>query len=199
MSEENFIRSYENAVSEELCKDLMDYFDSLEEYKKVFGRQSYDKDDCKFRSDTYAFLDRDDLCGIRSLGARSLGNELLTQVGPHLESYCEEFGLARMKRDMLMLESMKMQKVRPGQGYHTWHCEVSSNCQSRVLVWMFYCNTITEGGETEFLFQRKRFSPETGKLLIWPAYFTHTHRGGLVLGETPKYIVTGWLRHCSND
>ena len=32
----------------------------------------------------------------------------------------------------------------------------------------------------------------SGKLVIWPAYFTHTHRANPDLKED-KYIITGWL------
>ncbi len=194
MPEEDFIRTHENAVSRELCQSLIQHFDELEDSKRVFGRQSNDKDDFKIRSDSYIFLDKSDICGVRQVGARSLGNELLDTVSPHLESYCDEFGLAKTEHDELVLQSMKMQKIKPGQGYHLWHCEHGIGATSRVFVWMVYCNTVPEGGETEFLFQRKRIKPEEGKLLVWPAYFTHTHRGGLVLGEKPKYIITGWLQ-----
>ena len=29
-------------------------------------------------------------------------------------------------------------------------------------------------------------------VVIWPANFTHTHRGGLLCGDKDKYILTGW-------
>ena len=45
---------------------------------------------------------------------------------------------------------------------------------------------------TEFLYQAKRIRPEQGLALIWPADFTHTHRGNPPLAET-KYIVTSWF------
>ena len=48
-----------------------------------------------------------------------------------------------------------------------------------------------EGGETEFLYQSMRVKPKQGTLLIWPAAFTHTHRGNPPLSNE-KYIVTGW-------
>ena len=34
--------------------------------------------------------------------------------------------------------------------------------------------------------------PVKGRVLIFPAAFTHTHRGGLVLDGT-KYIATAWV------
>lgn len=57
---------------------------------------------------------------------------------------------------------------------------------------MVYLNDDYEGGETEFLYQKKRINPKRGRLIIWPSGFTHTHRGGLVLKGT-KYIITGWF------
>ena len=46
-------------------------------------------------------------------------------------------------------------------------------------------------GETEFLYQRKRFQPKKGTVVIWPAGMTHVHKGNTVL-TTDKYILTGW-------
>ena len=48
-----------------------------------------------------------------------------------------------------------------------------------------------DGGETEFLYQQRREQAITGDLLIFPAAFTHTHRGNPPLGGV-KYIATTW-------
>jgi hypothetical protein len=62
----------------------------------------------------------------------------------------------------------------------------------RVAVYTVYLNDIEEGGETEFLYQLKRLKPKKGTICIFPAGYTHVHRGNTpFLGE--KYIVTGWL------
>ena len=89
--------------------------------------------------------------------------------------------------------SQKIQKTPAGGGYHVWHDENSGlEHANRCLVWMIYLNDDYEGGETEYLYYKKRIKPEKGKLLIWPAGMTHCHRGGLVLSGT-KYIATGWF------
>ena len=60
------------------------------------------------------------------------------------------------------------------------------------LVYMLYLNTVTDGGGTEFIHQKIITNAEKGKLVIWPADFTHLHRG-IVSPTEIKYIATGWL------
>jgi hypothetical protein len=88
---------------------------------------------------------------------------------------------------------LNVQKTMPKQGYHFWHCEDHGNGTTRrVLATMLYLNDNFEGGETEFLYLSKRIKPVKGRVLIWPAGFTHTHRGNPPLsGE--KYIATSWI------
>ena len=82
---------------------------------------------------------------------------------------------------------------RSGEGYHAWHCEDDSRDNAtRILTFILYLNDVNEGGETEFLYYPKRIKAEAGKLILWPAGFTHTHRGNPPLSNT-KYILTGWV------
>ena len=61
----------------------------------------------------------------------------------------------------------------------------------RVLVFMTYLNTLKGSGETEFLHYGVKFEPTEGRTIIWPAEWTHAHKG-LPVKET-KYIITGWI------
>lgn len=91
---------------------------------------------------------------------------------------------------------MKMQCTNPGGGYHIWHGEQGSGASSnRVLVYMLYLNTLeyNEAGETEFLYQQLRFKPQKNQMLLWPASYTHAHRGNTVFGKNSKYVITGWF------
>lgn len=89
--------------------------------------------------------------------------------------------------------SLRVQMTKPRSGYHIWHYETANvEACNRNLVFMLYLNTVEEGGETEFLYQGRRIKPVEGRLLLWPAGFTHTHRGNPPLSGD-KYVVTGWL------
>ena len=86
-----------------------------------------------------------------------------------------------------------LQKTSPSEGYHEWHCENSGYYESaRAVVWMIYLNDVEEGGETEFLYQRKRMKPKRNTALLWPGSWTHLHRGNPPL-KSDKYVITGWF------
>ena len=104
-----------------------------------------------------------------------------------------------LKESKIRGSIMKMQRTDPGGGYHLWHCEQDSGYPqvSRVLTYILFLNSLKpeDAGETEFLYQQIRESPKENTLLLWPAAFTHTHRGNTVFGKDCKYIVTGWFNY----
>ena len=63
---------------------------------------------------------------------------------------------------------------------------------------MTYLNDVDDGGETEFYYQKLKVKPRKGLTLIWPADWTHTHRG-LSSPTQEKYIITGWLNYIDRD
>lgn len=87
-----------------------------------------------------------------------------------------------------------IQYYPPGGGYKEWHTERTSidpDTVTRHLVFMTYLNDVTEGGETEFYYQKIKIKPIKGLTLIWPADWTHTHRG-IPSKTQEKFILTGW-------
>ena len=108
------------------------------------------------------------------------------------DEYTEKYDI--LKDNDLRSTIMKFQKTSPGGGYHVWHPEQGNGDSSaRCLVYSAYLNNVEAAGETEFLYQRIRIPPKENTMIIWPASFTHTHRGNVVHGEKSKYIITGWF------
>ena len=62
----------------------------------------------------------------------------------------------------------------------------------RIFAWMTYLNDVDDGGTTDFDYYKVKVKPKMGKTLIWPAEWTHAHRGTVLKGGK-KYIITGWL------
>ena len=87
----------------------------------------------------------------------------------------------------------QIQWYKPGEGYHKWHIDgAQMNSCDRAMVYMTYLNDVTEGGGTMFYHQNVTTKAVKGKTLIFPAGYTHLHKGEI--SETQhKYILTGWI------
>jgi hypothetical protein len=98
-------------------------------------------------------------------------------------------------------EATNLQFYPPGGGYKAWHSERVCSVDPyplRHLVFMTYLNDVEDAGETEFLHQRVKIKPVKGLTLIWPADWTHFHRG-IPSPTQEKYIITGWLSFLPKD
>jgi len=86
-----------------------------------------------------------------------------------------------------------LQRTLPGEFYH-WHVDAGpGEFSQRQLVAIWYLNDVPgPGGETEFPLQRVAIKPAQGKLILFPPFWTHVHRG-VTLQAGVKYIVTTWV------
>ena len=107
-----------------------------------------------------------------------------------LHHYMETYEI--LKNTPFEYKYCKLQKTRPSEGYHTWHHDACAPDTYRKLVVIVYLNDGFDGGETEFLYQRCRIEPKMGKIIVFPAGWTHTHRGNPPLNGD-KYIMNGWI------
>ncbi len=96
-------------------------------------------------------------------------------------------------------DDLKVKKIPICGGFHSWHFENGSIPYSqRKFVLQLYLNDNFEGGETEFLYQNRRELAKQGDVLIFPAGYTHTHRGNPPIGGS-KYLITSWAMVQDND
>lgn len=190
---EDFIRVYDNAVSKQFCRGLIEYFEWCKQNNKTWDRSA----------EALSLTKKDNSCLINPLTYWDI-DFAHNHLGGYLEefnaafwdniypSYINEFtSISSFGRHTI--HSYKIQKTLPSEGYHVWHCE--QDCRdntTRFATYILFLNDVVSGGETEFLHQRKRVSPKEGSLVIFPASYTHVHRGNPPLsGE--KYILTGWI------
>lgn len=111
------------------------------------------------------------------------------------QHYVDAWPFLNIFSDMVEIGEFNIARYRPGQHFQGLHCERSSiNTLQRVFVWMTYLNDVDAdaGGRTSFDHYGIQVRPQTGVTLIWPAEWTHAHRGE-VLSSGIKYIMTGWM------
>lgn len=187
----NFIGMYQDVYPDGFCNHLINEFERLLESGVCNNRQSAENTTKTKKEDFHYFMNIrnnpmspfNDIC---------VNDIFLTGLQNCFDDYVDEFDI--LKDYNLRCTTLKMQKTEPGAGYHIWHPEQGPDSDaSRCLVYSAYLNTIEEAGETEFLYQKLRIAPKENTLIIWPAAFTHTHRGNVVHGNKSKYIITGWF------
>lgn len=184
MNDTDFIGVYNNVISDEICKKIINYFEfNLNNFENSYIYHGSNEAERKHltRHDYQIYLKQDD--------------PAFKLIQTSLHSCWQLYKKKYWTSDQIDIwfEEVKLQKTPPRGGFHDWHCEVFHlSTVDRALVWMLYLNDIPEGeGETEFLWQGLRVQPKAGTMLIWPAFYTHIHRGNAVYSYN-KYIATGY-------
>ena len=106
-----------------------------------------------------------------------------------LEKYIKKYHHIVHHPHFNVIENINYQVYEPGDGYYNWHFEDIDI--GRVLVFTTYLTDTKDAG-TEFCYQNYKSECKKGTTLLWPAYWTHTHRGMISKTER-KEILTGWF------
>ena len=210
----NFISLYDNALSSDECKFIIEYFESLspcmgirEDRKKMgilkqnpssHGSFMCQRPGVLAGSDASKLIvdksikDSTDVAMSFNFDDNYVNQIIMKSLAKHTREYIQDNKELRYISTWGILDTYNLQRYYPKQGYPKVHCEnynIDSN--RRVLVWMFYLNTVNDDGGTYFSNYDLKIDAVEGRLVIWPAYWTHCHNGIISNSET-KYIATGW-------
>lgn len=189
MKLEKDIAVWDGILSHDDCQQIIEHYNNLAQLNLSYRRLDLRDGPAHQKNDSSVFpLDEKSMRFTPNAGFLNIFMERLW--GCYSE-YMDHYSVLRESQQQV--RSMRIQKTMPGQGYHTWHYESDTlDRGGRVCAWSVYLNTVEQGGETEYLYQSIRLPAVEGTLAIWPAGFTHTHRGNPPLsGE--KYLLTGWI------
>ena len=134
-------------------------------------------------------------------GANNYKHKPITEYGKHLQqclnNYEQKYEYVKGMDRYTITENMNLQHYKAGGGFKKWHFENTAiESMSRKLVFMTYLNNVENGG-TEFYYQDIKCPAKKGLTLIWPADWTHTHRG-IIDESNEKMIITGWFNYEDN-
>ena len=172
----------------ELCDDILKYYNSNKDlqYKGVAGSGGAGKPhsnvaDLNTKDSIDMMVDED------NISEPFESYRLLLQEC--LDNYIKKYEDVNNNKRFNINEPYNIQYYKIGGGFKIWHFE-NAGRRDRLLAFMTYLNDIEDGG-TEFKYQGLTTPAKKGLTLIWPANWTHTHRGQISKTKE-KYIVTGW-------
>ncbi|MFV1992404.1 MAG: 2OG-Fe(II) oxygenase [Acidiferrobacterales bacterium] len=179
----SFIYEINNALPGDICQEMIRRFDKYkdEQYAGRIGQTAEEHNDIK-RSTDLVISGKEHWQDLDRALFQSLGAVIhqFRETFPYFKGPFKDMGYA-------------IQRTSPGEYYH-WHIDGGSHeFSQRQLVAVWYLNDVPgPGGETEFKFQDVKVKPEQGKLLLFPPFWTHEHRG-VTLEAGIKYIATTWV------
>ena len=181
----NFIEIYDNVLSKKECERLIHLFEDspLKDEGVAGGRVNHSAKqsialDLSFGEKSVEDPDNKEVNEI-------FANVLRDNVDKYKKKYYYLNDLPIWCND----DSYHIQKFEEGGGYHAIHCEHEPTTPFRMLVWMFYLNNAKCG--TRFYYQDKTIRAKQGRLVIWPAFWTHMH-SGVTPNKGDKYVMSGW-------
>ena len=186
----NFIGSW-NMENDELCNEIIKFFEenkSLQQ-KGIVGNIV----DPKKKQTTDITIIPSQLKDSKY----SLFNSYFNLLNDCFLDYKNQYPFLNTFLKKTHIGHFNVQKYISGDHFSLLHSERTSlGFLHRVFAWMTYLNNVDDGGTTDFEYYNIKVKPEIGKTLIWPAEWTHAHRGS-ILKSGSKYIITGWIHFTS--
>ena len=179
----SFIFEKPNALPLDICQEMIRRFeeDTENQYPGRIG-QTFTKDQSMKRSTDLVTSGKENWKDLDTELFRSLGQAIIEfrEMYPFFKGAFKDNGYA-------------IQRTNTGEFYH-WHIDGGSHeFADRQLVAVWYLNDVEGPGvETEFSYQQVKVKPEAGKLVLFPPFWTHEHRG-VTLEKGVKYIATTWV------
>lgn len=106
-----------------------------------------------------------------------------------IKQYLKEYPQMNFLKDKYLLNEFRFKHFKPNNYFQAWHSEHDLDNTKRILCLQFYLSDHNCG--TEF-YDGYTVLSKMGRAMMFPAYFTHTHRGQLCPELKDRYILGGY-------
>ena len=177
-------------IDHKIVDGLLEFWDN-QRFLNVIPGQVYAHGDIQVDPEYKDSLD----CIIPAQIAMPMIQDYLGALQGVVDDYINQFPFCNTSK-FRVVEPMSMQHYDKGGGFKKWHTERINSLPGSVyrhLVFMTYLNDVPDGG-TEWYHQDLYIPAKKGYTVVWPADWTHFHRGR-VSNTTEKKVITGWLSY----
>ena len=190
----NHLQIYDNALPKESCRNIIKYFDNHPNTKSIImDTNSQVKQGIRNETDMFSYS----ILGRLFNALDSPLSMLMPTLDKGITDYKKKFPFLDELSTWGLGNNFNIQKFNGEEdGYFIKHCEADGPYIDRMLTWMIYLNNAKCG--TRFYHPRRDVKAKEGRLVIWPAGWTHPH-SGITPNKGEKYLMTGWWIFSGNN
>lgn len=179
----DFIRVEENVLDENVCKKLIEYFDT---HEPLHERVDNDKIP-NFTQLNFTINSKE------NEEIENLHHYLISKTFEYRDKYYAHVGRDCFPKEH-QFEQFRIKKYQANtEDQFDTHIDVTDHSSAkRFLSFMWYLNDVEDGGETEFA--DILIKPQCGKLLIFPPLWLFPHKGH-ISRSNDKYILSTYLHY----
>ena len=182
----NFIGSW--VMESLICDQIISYYEKNKE-KQIQGSTSRGTISLETKNRRDISISPKEL----NLKGNEIFNKYFENLFEFYKDYNKQWPFLASIVTQLEIGRFNIGKYIIGQHFQKIHTERATlGSLHRLLAFMTYLNDVEDGGSTYFSHYDLDIQPQKGLTIIWPAEWTHAHKGNIVHSGS-KYIITGWL------
>ena len=162
----NFILTVDNFLDKKECKHLLNLYKKNLKETSIVSKNNYLYNDINVSEFKY-----------------------LTKLQNLTKLYIKKYPEANMTSSFWELTHLRFKLFKKGKSFSNFHSEVTMSSPYRFLSLQIYLTEHNCG--TEFFYNKKTILSKIGRACIFPAYFTHTHKGQPDFNKE-RCIITGY-------
>ena len=166
----NFILVLNNFISEKECNDIINKY-SPQEIETPEGYKHTGYDSVTINKDS------------------SFIKNIIIKIEEAISLYIEHYPVINWTPDKWRLNKLIFKHFKKNKSFNYFHSEHSRDYPHRILNIMIYLSTHKCG--TEF-HDGLLILSHIGRLIIFPSYFTHTHKGQVCPEKKDRYLLGGY-------
>lgn len=179
MALEDYIRTYDYTLSDDVCKNTIKMYEELDEVEDWDrnGRPQF----TQFNLTQYLEENNHNDWGL-------IHNAFIESANLYVQKYMDDVDCRQFFPLKSSIEQFRIKKYRAGtDDRFDRHVDVGDYASARRFLCLFcYLNDVEQGGETAF--DEMTIKPKRGRLLIFPPTWTYPH-AGLPTISNDKYIA----------
>ncbi|PHS14771.1 MAG: 2OG-Fe(II) oxygenase [Kangiella sp.] len=183
MNVEDYIKIYDNALSDKVCDSLVGFFENNSKDQKVNGQSAYEH----LPGSQWKELN---LVNYMSEQGHQEFVDILLKYKAIYENDAKVIPNLPYSGKLADLRIKKYEAN--GKDRFLAHFDAAEDMSNRYMVFLWYLNDVDVGGETVFVDLGVSVNPKKGRLLIFPPYWMYRHEGKVPVSNS-KYVINTFL------